>query len=320
MPTLPERVRASCRAVAASARLVRINHERLAPYAASLSFAGLPAPSYDLRYHFRGSNDDTIAFVLTLDAINFGSGYFPHLRKRPGLSGYFTIAAALTDHFTAHGPWSAAELQRLDETDCARLFDQDPLEPVAMELMTRFARALNDLGRFVAEAHGGDFAAVVAAAGGSAARLAELLTGMPFFQDVASYNGRPVAFYKRAQITVADLALAFDRQGPGHFADLDQLTMFADNLVPHVLHVDGLLSYEAALARAIDAGTLIPAGSDAEIEIRAVALDAVERLVAILRDQGQAVLAMDVDNLLWYRGGEAIYKVQPRHRTRTVFY
>ena len=320
MLTLPERVRASCHAVAESARQVKINHDRLAPYAASLSFAGLPPPSYDLRYHFRGAAEETIAFVLTLDAINFGSGYFPRLRKRPGLSGYFTIAASLTDHFTAHGPFSAAELQRLSGADCGRLFGQDPADAVAMELMALFAQALNDLGRYVTEEFNGDFAALVAAANGSAASLAELLTAMPLFQDVASYDGRPVAFYKRAQITVADLALAFDRQGPGHFADLDQLTMFADNLVPHVLHVDGVLGYDPALAREIEVGTLLPAGSAAEIEIRAVALDAVERLVAILRDQGQPVIAMDVDNLLWYRGGGDIYKARPRHRTRTVFY
>lgn len=320
MLTLPERVRASCRAVSESARLVRINHDRLAQYAASLTFAGLPAPSYDLRYHYRGTEPETIAFVLTLDAINFGSGYFPHLRKRPGLSGYFTIAASLTDHFIASGPLSVAELERIDEAECARLFGQELHNPVAMELMGLFARALNDLGRFVADEYGGDFAAVVAAANGSAARLAEQLTAMPFFQDVASYDGQAVSFYKRAQITVADLALAFDRQGPGHFGDLDQLTMFADNLVPHVLHVDGVLDYDPALAREIEAGELIPAGSAAEIEIRAVALDAVERLVATLQHQGLGVMAMDVDNLLWYRGGGEIYKAHARHRTRTVFY
>ncbi len=38
-------------------------------------------------------------------------------------------------------------------------------------------------------------------------------------------------FYKRAQIVASDLALA----GVARFADLDRLTIFADNLVPHVL-------------------------------------------------------------------------------------
>ena len=47
-------------------------------------------------------------YMLTLDAINFGSGWFPTLRKRPGCSGYFTVAWALADHFRCDGPWRHA--------------------------------------------------------------------------------------------------------------------------------------------------------------------------------------------------------------------
>ncbi|MFN8513065.1 MAG: hypothetical protein U0841_10845 [Chloroflexia bacterium] len=72
------------------------------------------------------SPEETAAFVFTLDAINFGSGYFPHLRKRPELSGYFTIAGALTDHFRAHGPLSAPALATIDAAACQQLFDQPP--------------------------------------------------------------------------------------------------------------------------------------------------------------------------------------------------
>ena len=61
---------------------------------------------------------------------------------------------------------------------------------------------------------------------------------MPFFDD----HG----FYKRAQIVPNDLTLA----GVAEFDDLDRLTIFADNLVPHVLRVDGVLRYDAELARA----------------------------------------------------------------------
>ena len=45
--------------------------------------------------------------LLQLDAINFGSGWFPTLRKRPGLSGYRTVEAALGEH----GPWDNDELR-----------------------------------------------------------------------------------------------------------------------------------------------------------------------------------------------------------------
>ena len=124
----------------------------------------------------------------------------------------------------------------------AAVLGQEP----AHELMALYAEALRDLGRFLGARRAID---LVAEAAGSAERLASMLAaGMPFFDDVG--------FWKRAQITANDLALA----GVAEFHDLDRLTIFADNLVPHVLRVDGVLVYEPALAARIDAGELLPAG------------------------------------------------------------
>src|SRR5438132_558734 len=91
----------------------------------------------------------------------------------------------------------------------------------------------------------GSFDALVGAADGSAVRLVELLQAMPMYRDVATYNGRTVPFLKRAQITASDI---------GTFGDLDQLTIFADNLLPHVLRLDGVLTVEPALVALIEAG------------------------------------------------------------------
>jgi hypothetical protein len=164
--------------------------------------------------------------------------------------------------------------------------------------MALYARALNDLGRFV-----GDRAALDIAAGGSAERLAEdLARGMPFFDDVG--------FWKRAQIAANDLALA----GIAQFADIDELTVFADNLVPHVLRVDGVLVYDEALSAHIDSGKLLPPGRE-ESEIRACAVQACEAIAAELRLPPRIL-----DVMLWNRGQATRYKALPRHRTRTVFY
>jgi Potential Queuosine, Q, salvage protein family len=117
-------------------------------------------------------------------------------------------------------------------------------------------------------------------------------------------------FYKRAQITASDLALA----GLAEFDDLDRLTIFADNLVPHVLRVDGVLRYEPELAAHIDAGKLLPAGP-AEREIRACAIHACELL-----SQRTGIAPRILDVTLWNRGQGPEYKAIPRHRTRSVFY
>ena len=167
------------------------------------------------------------------------------------------------------------------------------------ELMQLYAGALNELGRFLGDR---DALAPLSAASGSAERFAEQLTAMPYFRDEG--------FYKRAQITANDFALA----GLAEFADLDRLTIFADNLVPHVLRVDGVLRYAPELASRIDRGELLPPGEE-EREIRACALHACELIAARL-----GLAPRDLDVMLWNRGQEPRYKERPRHRTRTVFY
>jgi hypothetical protein len=169
--------------------------------------------------------------------------------------------------------------------------------------------------------YGGSFAALVESAERSAEQLVRQLTAMPFFEDVEMWHGRRVPFYKRAQLTAADLAIAFGHDAWGEFHDLAELTIFADNLVPHVLRIDGVLVYVEDLARRIDDEELIPPGSAEEVEIRACALHAVELLAKEIRALGHPVTAATLDFLLYNRGQSPSYKsAKPRHRTRTVFY
>jgi hypothetical protein len=306
--------------VSGEARFVHLQRERIAPYAAALAAAGLPALEYDATHHVEGSPRDTVAFMVALDTINFGSGYFPHLRKRPGMSGYFTVASSLKDRWEGAGPLSGDELRSMRPDDCAALFGQMGNDGPAQELMALFARAFNDLGIWLGERYDDDPLGAIADANGEASRLVALLAEMPFYRDVASYHGRDIPLYKRAQILASDLAIAFDGEGPGAFRDIGQLTIFADNLVPHVLRVDGLLEYDPELLARIERGELLAAGSAEEVEIRAVTIHAVEELVAALRAAGTPTTAHQLDYLLWNRGLDTIYKELPRHRTRTVYY
>jgi hypothetical protein len=230
------------------------------------------------------------------------------LRKRPGHSGYLTVAAGLKDRFTQAGPWSATDLQRLDAAEIAADLGQD----ADHELMALFAASLNDLGTQIHARHGGSFAAVVDSAGNSAVALAAHLAPWASLRDVSAYEGRPVPFLKRAQIVAADL----HRAKVARFTDLHHLTMFADNLVPHVLRLDGVLRFSPALAERIARGELIAHGSPEEVEIRACALHAVELIAATAPDSSAA----DIDQVLWLRGGEPRYKASPRHRSRCSAY
>jgi hypothetical protein len=319
--SLIEQVRTSCRAVAQRATHVRINYDHIGHYAASLPVDQAISPELDPHIHYLDHGDATVAYILILDTINFGSGYFPHLRKRPGMSGYFSIAASLTDFFRGQGPPSAKQLTQLSPGECTRILGQDPDNKIIQELMHLFAAALNELGRYLIANFGGDYIELVRAANASAENLVTLLVKMPFFNDVAPYDDLNVHFYKRAQLTAADLSIALRGHGLGFFHDLHEMTMFADNLVPHVLRIDGILLYDENLAARIDSEKLIPSGSSEEVEIRACALHAVEKIAKSLKEARHGVSPVGLDYVLWNRGQQPYYKnVKPRHRTRTVFY
>ena len=319
--SIADEVRASCAQIAAEARSVRIDLDA----AAAVQPAEPPALDPE-RHYLEGSAADVADYMLALDAINFGSGWFPTLRKRTAggrpVSGYFTVSWSLADHVRAHGPPTAAWMAQVGTSEIAEILGQDP----ANELMSLYAQAFRSLGRFLDRSHApgpptvpSDQSApssqaphrkaprraldLVTEAGGSAERLAELLArGMAMFDDRG--------FYKRAQIVANDLALA----GVAEFHDLDRLTIFADNLVPHVLRCDGVLVYEDALATRIDGGERLSLGG-AEREIRACAVHACE-----LISQRTGVPARTLDTWLWTRGQAPEYKARPRHRCRTVFY
>ncbi len=302
------RLRRACADVATRARHVSIEHGAVASYAAALPTEQTQAVLDPEAHLVSGTREELAAFWITLDAVNFGSGWFPTLRKRAGRSGYFTVASGIRDRFAAHGPWRPAELAELSARDLAAALGQDPEH----ELMRLFARSLNDLGRQIEEHHGGRFVALVDDAGGSVLPLVERLSGWRSFADRSPYGQLEVPFLKRAQLTVADLAAA----GLARFEDLERLTMFADNLVPHVLRLDGILRFDSQLVGRIDHGELIEHDSPEEVEIRACALHAVELLVAARPGSHAA----HIDGLLWRRGQEPRYKASPRHRSRCTAY
>ena len=285
--------------MAAKARHVRIVEEAVEAYAATLPAESPPAP--DL---VGGTLEERAAFSLTLNAINFGSGWFPTLRKADGMSGFRTVEAGLR----AHGPWSADALAAIAREEIAAVVGQDP----GHELMGLFAVHLRELGRRVRDDHGGSFLALASSGDGSAVALAERLGSWEGWRDVSVYDGADVPLFKRAQLAAADLALA----GIAPADDLAELTLFADNLVPHVLRIDGVLEFDPGLVARIDAEELLEHDSVEEVEIRACAVHAVELLVAA----HGGTTATAVDNVLWHRGAAPRYKAHPRHRARTSDY
>lgn len=308
------------RFVVISSDLVKMNEERIKAVASQIA-GQFELPPWNTRYHFFDGTERTVNYVLLLDALNFSFWGEPRWRldyHGEKLDGYWALAAALKRAIEESIPvYDAAYLANLQSGELAQILRGEGEVPLFRE---RLANA-REVGLVLLDRYEGKFAKLVETCQGSAVQLAcRLAAEFSSFRDVAVYKGHEVRFLKRAQICAVDLYGAFGGQAWGRFVDLDQLTVFADYKLPQVLRALGALVYAPALAETVDRMELIPAGSPAEIEIRANTVWAAERLKEALRNEGVIASAFEIDWWLWQKGQEPLPDIRPYHRTRTIYY
>jgi len=270
-------------------------------------------------HYISDDKEDSLAYIFALDSINFGSGYFEKARADHGLNiNYYYVAKALKgafDNQTVNTPEKWMEVSYADLFD---IFSFSRGEYEAIDKMLKsFEGALQDTGRHIVENYKGKVCNFIEASDYSAVKIADDLADWKYFKDCSVYKEREIFFLKRAQILPADIDLIYK----DYLKDVDKLTMFADNRVPHTLHCDGVLKYNEDLEAKINNREAFKFGSEEEVEMRAGAIHAVELMKHHLVSKGIKVRSVDLDRLLWHRGeDEILFKSKPSHRTETTAY
>ncbi|MFC1822804.1 queuosine salvage family protein [Thermodesulfobacteriota bacterium] len=314
----------TARTVAEKSRLVRINQEALHLFARDLLEKGCEIPPWDDLHHFCDGGQETVAYFLVLDSINFC--FWPPKGKdrweidygSGRLSGYHALAVSLKSAVKSGTPITRAnflaKLSTIELKDILGGYGE-------LQLLERRREILNEVGRCLIHEYDGQAHRLVESAKGSAATLVRLLSEkISSFRDVADYQGTKTLFYKRAQILTADLFGAFQGSKWGNFQDINELTAFADYKVPQVLRHLGILSYKSSLSKRVDRMITLQAGSGEEVEIRANTIWAVELIRRELARMGKSLRAFEVDWMLWNLGQQEAFKSKPYHRTVTIFY
>ncbi len=302
------------------ARYVKINPDAIERAADMLAERRVEPPAWNYEYHFFDGTERTVNYLFLLDALNFcfwGKPKWSIVYNGKRLDGYWALAAALKraaeqDPHILEPCW----LRRVTPREMAKVLRGNCRIPLFEER----CRNARELGAVLC-ALWGDAAHFVEAAGRDAAALARMVVNyFASFNDSATYRGRTVRFFKRAQILVADLWGAFGGKRWGAFTNLEALTAFADYKLPQVLRAWGILRYSPALAHRVDARVELRAGSAAEVEIRAATLWAVEWLRDALARRGRKLWSIQVDWILWEASQARTKALKPYHRVRTIFY
>jgi hypothetical protein len=314
----------TARNVAGKSRQVQIVEQSLKRFSRKMLAEKIQSPAWDSHHHFFDEGEETVAYLLVLDTINFcfwppsGQPKWVVDYKSEKLSGYYALAASLKTAVESGVPITdASYLAELSLDDLKRILGGQG----ELQLMERRLKNLNELGHVLLSEYKGNAYRFVEHAGGSALKLAELLAEkLSSFSDVSEYLGQKVLFLKRAQIFSADLYGAFKGKKWGSFEDMNELTAFADYKLPQVLRHLGILRYTEALSKKIDQGIYLDPGSPEEVEIRANTVWAVELIRQELERAGEVLRAFEIDWILWNLGQKKEFKNKPYHRVVTVFY
>ncbi len=274
--------------------------------------------------HFFDGTEETVRWIFLLDTLNHcfwpdpGNPPWAVFHNNKEYSGYEGLAVSLKRAIEEGIPLTDPDfLITLNENMLAHIFRGRGMIP----MLRHRTENLKEVGRVLKEQWRGDVVNIVEAASQSAKSLVEkIVTYFNSFKDEANYKGKTVYFWKRAQLFVSDLYIAFNGTKWGEFKDIQCLTAFADYKLPQVLRHLGILEYDQELEHKIESKIILPSGSKEEVEIRAATVQAVELIKNALQKRKIPCNSALIDNWLWSLGQEKEFRKKPYHLCRTIFY
>ncbi|CAG8441665.1 3124_t:CDS:10 [Ambispora leptoticha] len=333
--------------------------------AANIIFEKMKQKEYSVKHwkmndlHPQKADEAAINWIFLVDLLNFS--FWSDLDKEdiPGYTspdrytvfynnrsytGYWSLCAAINRALQKGIPITTpdfyASKERLSDLEIKQIFKSETSEDIP--LLEERIESIRQAGKILTERFNGTFATCIQQANQSSLKLLTIIVeNFPSFRDEASFLGRTVKFYKRAQILIADIWYCYNNQntifglGYGTFHDIDEITMFADYRVPQALHHLQALSYSPFLKATLDNYTLLENGSQLEIEIRGCSIWAVELIrrhitQKLLSEDGKnetedneplRVNAILLDYYIWDFASSSKTALNVKaHRIRSIFY
>ncbi|XP_048448830.1 queuosine salvage protein isoform X1 [Rhincodon typus] len=280
-------------------------------------------------------NEASVNWVFVVDTLNFSfwSENDDHkcLIKYKGKmhSGFWSLCAAINRALDEGIPITNASYVAnitLDQLKYVLRSDTG----VPMPLIEERLKVLKEAGNILLEKFDGSFLNCIKKSENSAQKLLQLVVeNFPSYRDETMFQGKKVAFYKRAQILVADIWGLLEGKEDGFFHDIASLTMFADYRIPQVLVHLGAMKYSEKLMEKLKQGVLFQSGDCEEVEIRGCSIWCVELILRCILELGAQkgctnahINSVLIDYYLWdyARDHQKDMEDIPIHHVRCIYY
>ena len=139
------------------------------------------------------------------------------------------------------------------------------------------------------------------------------------FDDHSIFENEKVYFLKLAQLAFWGIHRELSKS---YFfiEDMENMTAFADYIIPVALESFGIVKYSSGLKEKIDSGILVDRDSIEEIEIRSTSIYVTAKLTELInnyRNEEEKIIIPQLDFKLWtdFHADE-----RPHHLTKTIMY
>lgn len=331
---MKNKVLESTRFLIESPEHVHIDEEQVDKTAKRFSQEELSIPPWDLPIYMSGTSKHVIDFFFLANSINFAYTDFKtgvkfaadyYGQEWRGACGMFACLKKALAGEEGYPLLSARFLKTISKRELKEVFKGN----IEIPLFEERWKIFREVGRVLEEKYDGHFYNLVEQSGGrlfnNGYGIVERLTSdFPSFDDSVQHQGREMRFDKRAQLAPGMIYGRFLANGSKLVEDVDELTVFADYVLPKTLRALGILKYKEGLAHKVDNQELIPQNSQEELEIRAstihasqMLIDGINELRRKSKDKKEKVNALHLDYKLWSEGRK---KQGNHHLTITTAY
>ncbi|MFH1455449.1 MAG: queuosine salvage family protein [archaeon] len=267
------------------------------------------------------SPKERLHFLLVFNAISFSYWGDPkwkiqyNSKEEDGAYGMIAcVGRAIENNYPI---LDTQYLSKINKNDFSKILEGN----VQIPLFEDRLNIIREIGSILIKKYDGDFTNIVKEANGDSQKLLNLIvTNFPSFEDEATFKGKRVYFYKRAQLLVADIIQAFEGKDFGKMEQVSELTACADYKLPFVLRRLGIFSYSTYLNEKIDNQIPIDKESEEEIEIRANTIWVVELIKQKIKNKIAHADSIHVNDHIWMLGQKKLKNDKPYHLTRTTSY
>ena len=139
------------------------------------------------------------------------------------------------------------------------------------------------------------------------------------FDDHSIFENEKVYFLKLAQLAFWGIQRELSKRY-FHIEDMENMTAFADYIIPVALESFGIVKYSSELKEKINSGILIDRDSIEEIEIRSTSIYVTAKLTELInnyKNEEEKIIIPQLDFKLWtdFHADE-----RPHHLTKTIMY